>query len=157
MTSGDEIVACARRWIGTPFAWGQSVRGAGCDCKGLVAGVARELGLPGADSFEAGFAGYAAHGRVPVDELKAGLEKLFDPAEHLLEGDVLLLRVAKRAQHLAIYAGGNRMIHTYSKGPERVIEVPMGSVWMRAIDSVWRWRASGRPTAPLHEGVNHGR
>ena len=153
MASGEVIVDCARRWIGTPFAWGQSVRGAGCDCKGLVAGVAREIGHPAAASFEAGYAGYGT--RVPVDDLRAGMVKLFEPAVAMQAGDVLLIRVAKRAQHLAIYAGGNRMIHTYSKGPQRVIESPMGTVWMRALDSVWRWKSEGPvcPTAPLLEGL----
>ena len=35
----------ARRWLGTPFMAGASVRGVGCDCAGLIEGVARELGL----------------------------------------------------------------------------------------------------------------
>ena len=35
----------ARRWLGTPFLEGASVRGTGCDCAGLIEGIARELGL----------------------------------------------------------------------------------------------------------------
>lgn len=132
------IVAAARAWIGTPFAWGQSLKGVGCDCKGLIAGVARELGLPGADSFEAGYAGYGT--RVPSDDLRAGLMRHLDPVADARPGDVLLINVNKRPQHLAIFAGGGRMIHTYSKGPMRVIEVPMGHVWTRAVDSAWRFR-----------------
>lgn len=160
VTDGQAIVAAARRWIGTPFAWGQAVRGAGCDCKGLIAGVARDLGYPAADSFEARYAGYGA--QVPVNDLRAGLAQHFTKAAAMQPGDVLLIRVGGRAQHLAIFAGGEdrpRMIHTYSKGPQRVIEVPMGTIWTRAVDSVWRWHGKGSvgPIAPLLEGLNHGR
>lgn len=41
--TGAEIVACARGWIGTPFRHQAAVRGAGCDCLGLVRGVWREM------------------------------------------------------------------------------------------------------------------
>ncbi|MCU0882311.1 MAG: hypothetical protein MUF14_06545 [Hyphomonadaceae bacterium] len=36
----------ARSWLGTPFVAGASVRGAGCDCGGLPAGVLANLGIP---------------------------------------------------------------------------------------------------------------
>jgi NlpC/P60 family putative phage cell wall peptidase len=39
----DEIVAIARSWIGTPYVHQASVKGAGCDCLGLLRGVWREL------------------------------------------------------------------------------------------------------------------
>ncbi|MBS7669326.1 NlpC/P60 family protein [Croceicoccus gelatinilyticus] len=152
--SGHTIIEAARGWIGTPFAWGQSAKGVGCDCKGLVAGVARELDLPGAGSFEANFAGYGA--RVRPDVLKAGMVAVFDRARDVREGAVLLLKVAGRTQHLAIYAGQGRMIHCYSAGPMRVIEVPMGHVWARAVDSIWNWRGGDVPSA-VNGGNEHGR
>src|SRR3989338_4143365 len=37
------IVAAARSWIGTPYRHQASLKGAGCDCLGLVRGVWREL------------------------------------------------------------------------------------------------------------------
>lgn len=133
------IVAAARLWLGTPFHWGASVRGVGCDCKGLIAGVARDLGRAEAASVEALACDYGT-GRFTPERLRAGLARLFDPADEPEPGDVLLLKVAGKAQHLAIYAGNGRMIHTYSKGPGCVIEVPMGATWRRALDSIWRWR-----------------
>jgi NlpC/P60 family putative phage cell wall peptidase len=39
----DEIVQIARSWIGTPYVHQASVKGAGCDCLGLLRGVWREL------------------------------------------------------------------------------------------------------------------
>ncbi len=136
---GHEIADRAREWVGTPFAWQQAAKGRGCDCKGLIAGIARELGRPEGQSVEALLIG-DHRGRVPVSDLKHGLARLFDKAEIAREGDILLMRVGGKAQHLAIYVGNGRMVHCYQKGPGRVIEVPMGDVWWRAVDSVWRWR-----------------
>ena len=40
----DDVVAAARRWLGTPYRHLSARRGAGCDCLGLVCGVWRDLG-----------------------------------------------------------------------------------------------------------------
>lgn len=136
---GAAVVAEARDCIGTPFAWQQAAKGRGADCKGLLVIIARELGRPEADSLEAQMAGEYLN-RIPTGELRRGLARLFDRAEQARPGDILLMRIAGKAQHLAIYCGDGRMIHTYAKGPERVIEVPMGKTWWAALDSVWTWR-----------------
>ena len=39
----ENIVAEARAWIGTPYLHQASLRGAGCDCLGLVRGLWRAL------------------------------------------------------------------------------------------------------------------
>ncbi len=137
MPERSAIVAEARAWVGTPFHWQASAKGKGCDCKGLIAGVARDLGLPEAGMLYARMADYA---RVDPAILREGLRATFDQVAEPEPGDVLLLKVSNRPQHLAIYVGEGRMIHTYSKGPGAVVEVPMGQVWRDAIDSVWSWR-----------------
>jgi NlpC/P60 family putative phage cell wall peptidase len=38
-----DIIEAARGWIGTPYRHQASVKGAGCDCLGLLRGVWREL------------------------------------------------------------------------------------------------------------------
>ncbi len=134
---GLAVVAEARSWIDTPFIWQASVKGRGCDCKGLIAGVAGALGRPEAISLPARIADYR---KVNPKQLKAGLAALFDPTAEPGPGDILLLKVAGVAQHLAIFAGAT-MIHTYAKGPAKVIEVPLARVWRDAIDSAWTWRA----------------
>lgn len=133
----DAIVAEARSWLGTPFHWQGSVKGIGCDCKGLIVGVARALGLPGADGLYAGIADYQ---KVDGQLLRKGLGEAMTISANPLPGDVLLLCVAGKAQHLAILTENNRMIHTYGKGPSKVVEVPMGRVWWAALDSVWKWK-----------------
>ena len=43
MIAREQIVAAARGWVGTPYHHQASVKGAGCDCLGLIRGVWREL------------------------------------------------------------------------------------------------------------------
>ena len=45
MTTRLEVAAEARRWLATPFAHQGRTRGLGCDCGGLVGGVAVALGI----------------------------------------------------------------------------------------------------------------
>jgi len=131
----SDVVAAARSWIDTPFHWQASVKGVGADCRGLISGVARDLGLPEADSFYARTANYD---KVDTALLKVGLRALFDQVGEARPGDVLLLKIRGKAQHLAIYVGDGRMIHTYGNNIGRVIEVPVGR--SRPIDSIWAWR-----------------
>lgn len=138
MTLGERVVAEARTWRGTPFHPQASCKHAGADCAGLITGVARELNLPAANSIYAGMADYQ---RVDPELLQRGLAETMDLVDEAQPGDLLLLVVAHKPQHLAVYCGNNRMIHTYYAGPSMVIEVPMGRSWWRAVHSIWRWRA----------------
>lgn len=138
MSLGEAVWAEALAWKGTPFVWQASVKRVGCDCKGLLVGVARDLGRPEADSLPARISDYGS--RVPVAALKAGLAELFDRARTPEVGDILLLNFAGHPQHLAIF-GGATVIHTYNRGPRQVIEQSFAVVarhW--PVDSIWRWR-----------------
>ncbi len=132
MTTGEEIVAAARGWIGTPYRHQASVKGAGCDCLGLVRGVWREVigaepetppaytpdwaELPAGAAQEAMAEAARRHMKeVNVDEARAG--------------DVLLFRMRAHgpAKHAAILSGENRMIHAWSG--RAVVETAMGRWW----------------------------
>ena len=136
---GQHIAAEAEEWIGTPFHWQARVKGAGADCKGLIAGVAAACGRPEADSVEAMAGDY--RDKVPAGQLRAGLARLFDRVAERRPGDVLLLRIGGKAQHLAIAA-------PRAGQPDRVVEaMPTGPCQVRAgrasagrVDSIWRWR-----------------
>lgn len=140
MQTGEQIAACAETWINVPFRWQGCVR-AGCDCKGLAAGIAKELGRPEANSLEALAGDYG--GKVPVRRLREGLQRLFDqvaPSDRL-PGDLLLCKLGGAAQHLAIYCPTegkpNRAIEAMPSGPGKV----RPAHWpLHRIDSVWRWR-----------------
>jgi cell wall-associated NlpC family hydrolase len=155
VSRGTLVAAQAELWVGVPFHWQGRVR-AGCDCKGLVAGVAAELGFPEADSLEALVADYGDV--VPAAQLRAGLAAVFDRVPMTLRqaqgdrtgiepGDILLCRVHGRAQHLAIAA-------PREFSPSRVIEALLDARQVRpfkrpvdSVDSAWRWKEA--PTESL--------
>lgn len=143
---GEMIAAEALTWIGTPVRWEASVKGAGCDCRGLVAGVARALGMPEGDAIEARIGGYAR--RIDEAALLAGLDRvlarrLHPEPPHI--GDVLAFRIMGKVQHLAICTEGDcsgraRMIHAYAGEPAQVVDVPLGRFWRARLAGIWRWR-----------------
>jgi cell wall-associated NlpC family hydrolase len=137
MTTRADVVAAALSWVGVPFHWQQSSR-YGADCKGLVVGIARELGLPEAESVAAGISDYGS--RVPVGALKAGLAETFERVAPE-PGDILLMSFNGKAQHLGIHAG-DMLIHTYNTGPRKVIATPL-KVALRCwpLDSAWRFKS----------------
>ena len=136
---GKQIAAEAEGWLGTPFVWQASVKGAGADCKGLIAGVARGCGRTEGSSVEALAGDYARV--VPLAALRAGLARLFDCVTERQAGDVLLVRTGGAAQHLAFAAPTEkhplRTIEALHMGPRRVVEFRRGA---DEVDSIWRWR-----------------
>ncbi len=123
------VVAEARRWIGTPYHHQAAVRGAGCDCLGLVRGVYRAL--------------YGSDPETPPPYTPSWAEDrreetLADAARrHLVEipidaadaGDVVLFRwrPALPAKHAAILTAPDRMIHAYDR--HAVVESWMPPAW----------------------------
>ncbi|SPF80825.1 peptidase [Pseudoprimorskyibacter insulae] len=130
----DEIVALARRWIGTPYVHQASVRGAGCDCLGLLIGIWRDA--------------FGAIPEVPPNYSRdwaepQGDERLWAAGQrHLIArpvseaeaGSVLLFRMRDGAiaKHLGIEAKpGDSFIHAYSG--HGVVESPLSLPWRRRI------------------------
>lgn len=137
MISRPMIVAEALSWVGTPHVWQQARKGRGCDCKGLIAGVARELGMREASSIYAGMHQYR---NVDCALLREGMDSLFDRADEMLPGDVLILKMNRRPQHLAI-VGDGEIIHSYARGPNSVTRTHMGpALRLWPLDSIWKWR-----------------
>lgn len=144
MMFGEQVAAEAREWVGTPFKWGQSQKGLGCDCKGLIAGIASELGRTEADSLYAAFADYRADRPVPGKLLIEGFSALFDKADKLAPvepGDVLLLNYYGRPAHMAIAVGGGRAVHAYPGRRSAVAERDLAVLFHKyPLHSIWRWR-----------------
>jgi NlpC/P60 family putative phage cell wall peptidase len=115
MISRTAILAEARDWIGTPYQHQASVKGAGCDCLGLIRGIWRAL---------YGQEPEAAPAYTPDWAESQGEETLLHAARrHLGEialadaapGDVLLFRMDAQspAKHAAILDEEERLIHAY--------------------------------------------
>jgi NlpC/P60 family putative phage cell wall peptidase len=129
--SRDDIVAEARRWLGTPYHHQASLCGVGADCLGLVRGVWRSLHGTDAESVPAYSRDWAE---------ATGTETMLAAARrHLREidrtaaapGDVVIFRYRARAvaKHVGILTAPARMIHAIEGAA--VCEVPLGIWWRR--------------------------
>ena len=131
MTTGQDVVAEARTWIGTPFQHQGRVKGRAVDCAGLVVGVAHSLGFEIAD-----MAGYA---RQPFGNLlKAICEAQGVKVDTPQPGDILLMRFVREPQHLAVHAV-DTIIHSYQRAG-KVTEHRMDNVWRDRIVAVYRFK-----------------
>lgn len=145
-TRGELAAAEAREWCGTPFKWQQAVKGpgGGCDCKMLVAGVARECGFPEAQSIYADMSAYSPKKPVDCSLLIEGLKAVFDllPRDSETQiGDVLLLKYKGRPQHVAIVTGPDKAVHA-QLGPKDWVKETRLATLLRAypLHSIFRWR-----------------
>jgi NlpC/P60 family putative phage cell wall peptidase len=139
MTHEDNIVAAARRWIGTPYQHQASLRNVGCDCLGLVRGMWRDV-----------------YGEEPEDTPpyvadwaeSSQQEALAEAARrHMTEiapcdakaGDLLLFRWRTHlpAKHAGIMSGAEQMIH--AQDGARVAEVWLTPWWKRRIAFAFRF------------------
>jgi cell wall-associated NlpC family hydrolase len=120
----EELVSEARSWIGTPWHHRACVKGIGVDCIRLIEAMARFLQIIPKDFSTPDY------GPIPDGSL---LMKMCD--KHLVRtedkrpGDVLLLSIDVRPQHVGILApykhGGLSLIHACNASsvrPPRVIE-----------------------------------
>lgn len=131
----DRIWSIAEGWLGTPFIWQASVKGHGCDCKGLITGIAREAGLPEAQS---PYFSKADYGTVKVPVLRNGLAESFVQVRKPEKSDVALIIFGGKAQHLAICDGDGSIIHCYNRLNSMVVKQPIRH-WH--IDSFWTWKS----------------
>ncbi|SIN89263.1 peptidase [Vannielia litorea] len=137
MRVGEQVVALARGWIGTPYRHQASCKGAGCDCLGLLRGVWRELWGEEPEAVPA----YSRDWSEPARE-----EALWAAARrHLVEkpacapdaaGDVILFRMRQDAvaKHLGIQArigAETSFIHAYSG--HGVVESSFTRPWARRV------------------------
>lgn len=129
------MVAEARAWIGTPYVHQASLRGAGCDCLGLVRGVWRAL--RGAEPAKVPPYGPDWAETGGDEALWRALGQHLRPAGPTPEpGDVLLfrLRAGSVAKHLGILTQtgpGARFVHAYSG--QGAVESPLSKPWARRI------------------------
>jgi len=113
--SRNHIIDTARTWLDTPYQHQASVKGAGCDCLGLIRGVWREL--YGVEP--------AALPPYSIDWAETGgAETLLNAAQTYLRplpknaaqpGDVLMFRMQPHAmcKHVAILISPTTMLHAY--------------------------------------------
>ncbi len=138
----NDIVACARGWLGTRFHHQgrlkkSDIHKGGVDCLGLLIGVAEELNLAFTKYDETSYSHYP-----DTEKLRKNLASVMKEIliENIEIGDILLLNVDGNPQHLAIVseiAGELAIIHAYA--PARsVVEHVLDGWWMEKIVTAFR-------------------
>jgi cell wall-associated NlpC family hydrolase len=131
MITRQQVVAEARKWLGTPFCDKGRLRGIGVDCVGLVLCVMRDLKLHDwVDEFKV----YSAQpvGRM-VFEVCAGRLNA-KPLASRLPGDVLVFRVPVAPVHVGIVTDVG-IIHAYNSGKfPKVVEHVLDVNWLRRVE-----------------------
>jgi cell wall-associated NlpC family hydrolase len=115
--TGHDILRSARRFMGTPYVWGGDDPKA-FDCSGFVQYVFAEYGIPLPRTAKE----QAGIGQAP----RAG---------DLRPGDLLFFYGGQGAQHIAIYVGGDTIIHASSAARRVRLDVLSGprtrETWFR--------------------------
>jgi peptidoglycan DL-endopeptidase CwlO len=102
--SGDDVVASAKKYLGTPYAFGSTDPDKGLDCSALVQRAFADLG-------------------VKVPRLSWQQAKAGDPVANMAQakpGDILAFD--KPVDHVAIYLGDNKMIAAPKPGDKVKIQ-----------------------------------
>lgn len=137
MVDRAAIIAEARTWIGTPYHHQASVKGAGCDCLGLVRGVWRVVYGTEPEEPPPYSRDWAEAHRQETLADAAGRHMRPVLFPDMQPGDVLLFALNERApaKHCAILAERERMVHSYESHP--VAEVSLSPWWRRRIRFVF--------------------
>lgn len=132
-----DIVAAARRWIGTPYRHQASLQGVGCDCLGLVRGVWRDVVGIEPERAPAYSPDWAESGQ--GEPLLDAAMRWFAPrpAGFIQAGDVIAFRWRDGlpAKHLGIATSAATMVHAHEGAC--VCEVAIAPQWRRRIAGVF--------------------
>ena len=135
--TADDLLSAARQCLGTPFRHQGRLIGFGLDCAGVAIHVARQIG--------AGHLDVSGYGRSPASgQLERSLDgqpclERIEPIEDRQPGDLLLMRMAREPQHLAILTDPQTIIHAY-ESVGRCCEHRMDSAWISRIVGIYRFR-----------------
>lgn len=111
--TGEQIVAEARTWLGTPFHHRAIIKGVGVDCAHFLIGVFSSLGLlkmfeP--DDYPPDWHLHNSEEKF-LEYLKSRAVRITDPQP----GDVVMFKFGRCASHSAIVIEWPRIIHSYVK------------------------------------------
>ena len=130
-----EIIAAARACLGTPFRHQGRLPGIGLDCAGVALHVAQAVGCSSLDA--------SGYGRTPANGQMEGmldqqpeLVRVFD-LEARQPGDLLLMRLTREPQHLAVLCD-DTIVHAY-ESVGQCCEHRLDAAWAARIVRVYRF------------------
>jgi NlpC/P60 family putative phage cell wall peptidase len=142
--NGQTVIAEARTWLGTPWIHQAAMKGVGCDCIGLVSGVADQLGFPEAKAWRADtrFRGY---GRLPLPDMLLQACDIYLTRIELSSatlGDVLVFTLLREPMHFGLLSERDPryMIHGWQP-VGRVVENVIDAKWQRRTVRAYRYRS----------------
>lgn len=132
----EAIVQEARTWLNTPFHHQGRVKGAGCDCAGLVVGVAKNL------KYQVNDVTNYAHtpdSYVFQQTVETHLDKI--NMSEVKKGDILTFSFLTEPHHIAIVTDIEPLyiIHSYSRA-RKVVEHILDSNWKEMCRGAYRFR-----------------
>lgn len=136
MTTRQDVIDCAREWLGTRWQHQARVKGVGVDCAGLCIGVGRELDLLPADKDINGY------GREPDGTLLQIADTFAIRILNPVPGDVVVIAFNGRPMHFGILAtapdGAETLIHAYAQA-RKVVEHRLDAQWRARIVAAYRF------------------
>jgi NlpC/P60 family putative phage cell wall peptidase len=131
----EQMIAAARKCLGTPFHHQGRRPRLGLDCIGLIVVALRAAGFDVRDRTDYArrpdgrslIAALTEHGAVPASGIEAG--------------DILLFRYDSQPQHAALATAPDRMIHSFAIAGE-VVETIIGDYWRRRLNGIYRFAGS---------------
>lgn len=144
LSSAERIVEVARSWLGTPYHHQMAVKGAGCDCLGLIRGVYAEVSGR-ASEIPPPYSRDWAEATGTETMIEAAMRHLLpvpsgmDAGNGLSAGLVLIFRMRKgaMAKHAAITTSPLTMIHAIENAV--VCEVSLTAWWRRRIAAMFKF------------------
>jgi NlpC/P60 family putative phage cell wall peptidase len=135
----EDVVRAARAWIGTPYRHQASLKGAGCDCLGLLRGVWRTLYGPEPESPGTYSPAWAElGGGDPL--LEAAMRHLAPSPDALIRPGAVLVfrwRESSPAKHCGIATDATHFVHAHDGAC--VAEVAIVPGWRRRIVGVFEF------------------
>lgn len=132
----QQIIECARGYLGTRWQHQGRVKGVGCDCAGLVLCVGWELGLIAAGRDVPGY------GREPDGTLLPIADQFLTRVQEPQAGDVVVIAFNGRPMHFGILAqtgyGETSLIHAYA-GARKVVEHRLDEQWRQRVVAAFKF------------------
>lgn len=116
----NDIIRVAEEWIGTPFHQQGRQKQVGCDCIGLILGIAKEVGAVSLTNQPWDKCDIHTYNALTDSQLLLNLipkyfkESIYFNDSKISPGEILLIQITESQYHLSIKSNNNKIIHACS-------------------------------------------